>query len=181
MPERFILKVTHTALFYCKCNKKLCFFCTSLEWLWRETGIQRVGMLPKNKSIPCGNPWGLFQLRNTENNFYSYSGMWQGECWDSLDYLTTAMWSSRHVILQSVFFKKKKVISEQCNNSLDRNQNNLQYLFYFPSATSYVTATRSEKHQNVHSSLPHTTEISENIYFVQRNPGVETIEINTWS
>lgn len=61
--------------------------------------------------------------------------------------------------------KKKKVICEQCNNSLDRNQNNLQYLFYFPSATTYVTATRSEKYQNVHSSLPHAAEISENIYF----------------
>lgn len=60
---------------------------------------------------------------------------------------------------------KKKVICEQCNNSLDRNQNNLQYLFYFPSATTYVTATRSEKYQNVHSSLPHAAEISENIYF----------------
>lgn len=61
-------------------------------------------------------------------------------------------------------FSKKKIICEQCNNSLDRNQNNLQYLFYFPSATTYVTATRNEKYQNVHSSLPHATEISENIY-----------------
>lgn len=95
----------------------------------------------------------------------TYSGTWQEECWDSLDYLTTAMWSSRHVILQSVFFKKKKkVICEQCNNSLDRNQNNRQYLFYFLSATTYVTAKKSEKYQNVHSSLPHATEISENIY-----------------
>lgn len=57
-----------------------------------------------------------------------------------------------------------KVICEQCNNSLDRNQNNLQYLFYFPSATTHVTAIRNEKNQNVHSSLPHATEISENIY-----------------
>lgn len=54
--------------------------------------------------------------------------------------------------------------SQQYNNSLDRNQNNLQCLFCFPSAVTYVSATRSEKYQNVHFSLSHTTKISENIY-----------------
>lgn len=124
-------------------------------------------MLLKNKSVHCGNPC-FFLSSETQKiiliHLLPYSGTWQEECWDSLDYLTTAMWSSRHVILLSVFWVFFKVICEQCNNSLDRNQNNLQYLFYFPSATTYVTATRSEKYQNVHSSLPHAAEISENIY-----------------
>lgn len=139
-------------------------------WLWRATGIQKLGMLSKNKSIHCGNPC-FFSAQKPRKSFWSFLchtlehdrknveivwTIWQQQC-EAADMLFCK-------VVFFFFFKKKKVICEQCNNSLDRNQNNLQYLFYFPSATTYVTTTRSEKNQNVHSSLPHATEIAENIY-----------------
>lgn len=110
-----------------------------------------------------------------------YSGIWQEECWDSLDYLTTAMWSTRHVILQSGLKKKKSYV-----NSVITALTGIKTIcsICFISHQPLLMSPQQEVKRTkmfiplCPMELKYLKTFTLNM---QRNSGVETIEINTQS
>lgn len=184
MPERLILKVTHTPLFYCKHSKK------ALQVLLVLRVIRKSNQDSKIRDGPTEwqhSLWGsVFRLSSeTQRSILihplPHSGMCRGGHRDSLGYLTTAMSSSRRVILETFFLKRKWFfICKQCNNSLDRNQNNAVFFFvsHQPLLMSLQQETKSTK-MFVPLCPIQLKYLKTFTLSVQRGSGVETIERNT--